>query len=265
MSNKFMTKLRSLLLPPSDVPAVKCQIKDRVKCLATRFDAEGNEDAQGRKWSEVHVLREKTKWVHGTVMKKMGAKRFNGNYKVKCDGDNNSHTSNESHTFKPPPIGEELGDSEESDSRISGSEEEGKKPPKRGRSSSEEGNVDNALSDEERDAEDGMERPEMDNEDVGCPDQVTFELEDLPIGGTIDVKGSVWKRVTSLFRFGIIKVLICLFVSKKMLESEVSDRLSVNPKSVRIPTDLDRPIALHQLKEATATFKGDGLGLGISS
>jgi hypothetical protein len=36
-------------------------------------------------------------------------------------------------------------------------------------------------------------------------------------------------RRTSLFRFGIIKVLICLFASKKMLESEVPDRLSVNP------------------------------------
>ena len=66
-----MTKLRSLLLHPSDVPAAKCQIKDRVKCLAMRLDAEGNEDAQGRKWSEVHVPREKTKWACGTVMKKV--------------------------------------------------------------------------------------------------------------------------------------------------------------------------------------------------
>ena len=63
------------------------------------------------------------------------------------------------------------------------------------------------------------------------------------------------KRV-SLFRFGIIKVLICLFDSKKMLESEVSDRLSVNPKSVRIPTDLDRPIALHQLKDGDRDIQG---------
>ena len=41
-----------------------------------------------------------------------------------------------------------------------------------------------------------------------------------------------------------------------MLESEVSDRLSVNPKSVRIPTDLDRPIALHQLKEPESGIQG---------
>jgi hypothetical protein len=41
-----------------------------------------------------------------------------------------------------------------------------------------------------------------------------------------------------------------------MLESEVSDRLSVNPKSVRIPTDLDRPIALHQLKEGDRDIQG---------
>jgi hypothetical protein len=39
----------------------------------------------------------------------------------------------------------------------------------------------------DRDTEAGVERPEMDDEDLGCPDQVTFELEDLPIGGTIDV------------------------------------------------------------------------------
>jgi hypothetical protein len=41
-----------------------------------------------------------------------------------------------------------------------------------------------------------------------------------------------------------------------MLESEVSDRLSVNPKSVRIPTDLDRPIALHQLKDGDRDIQG---------
>jgi hypothetical protein len=122
-------------------------------------------------------------------MKKMGGKRFNGNRKVKHDGDTNSRASDESHTFKAPPIGEELNDPEDSDSGSSCSEEEGKKPSRRRRSSSEEDNADNALSDEERDAEAGVERPEMDDEDVGCPDQVTFELEDLPVGGTVDVKG----------------------------------------------------------------------------
>ena len=67
-----------------------------------------------------------------------------------------------------------------------------------------------------------------------------------------------WFIITraSLFRFGIIKVLICLSASKKMLESEVSDRLSVNPKSVRVPTDLDRPIALRQLKEGDRDIQG---------
>ena len=50
-----------------------------------------------------------------------------------------------------------------------------------------------------------------------------------------------------------------------MLESEVSDRLSVNPKSVRIPTDLDRPIALHQLKEPESGIQGRWVGLGISA
>ena len=69
-------------------------------------------------------------------------------------------------------------------------------------------------------------------------------------------KDSSPRSYASLFRFGIIKVLICLFDSKKMLESEVSDRLSVNPKSVRIPTDLDRPIALHQLKDGDRDIQG---------
>ena len=198
MSNKFVTKLRSLLLPPSDMPAAKYNVKDRVKCLAIRFDAEGNEDAQGRKWSEVHILREKTKWVYGTVMKKMGGKKFNGNYKVKYDGDTVSHTSNESHMFKAPPIGEELNDSEDSDSGSSSSDEEGKKTSSRRSSSSDEGNADNALSDEERDAEAHMEQPEGDDEDIGGPDEVDYELEDLPIGGTVDVKGNIWKRVTTM-------------------------------------------------------------------
>jgi hypothetical protein len=180
------------------MPAAKYKIKDRVKCLATRFDAEGLEDAQGRKWSEVHILREKTKWVCGTVIKKMGGKKFNGNYKVKYDGDASQSTSNESHIFKAPPMGEELDDSEEeSDSGSSGSEEEGTKP-----SSAEDkavdDNGDNALSDEERDAEGMMERPEGDDEDLGEPDQVNFELEDLPIGGSVDVGGNVWKRVATM-------------------------------------------------------------------
>ena len=104
MSNKFVRKLRSLLLPPSDMPAAKYQIKDRVKCLATRFDAEGNEDAQGRKWSEVHILREKTKWVHGTVMKKMGGKKFNGNYKVKYDGDTPRTPATKVTCSRPPQL-----------------------------------------------------------------------------------------------------------------------------------------------------------------
>jgi hypothetical protein len=32
--------------------------------------------------------------------------------------------------------------------------------------------------------------------------------------------------------------------------------ISVNPKSVRKPTDLDRPIALHQLKEGDRDIRG---------
>ena len=46
----------------------KYKVGDRVKCLATRFDTPGNEDSQGRKWSDIHMQQEKTKWVYGTVM-----------------------------------------------------------------------------------------------------------------------------------------------------------------------------------------------------
>ena len=130
--------------------------------------------------------RENTKWVYGTVTKLMGGRRFNGNYKVKYDGDDTLCTSNESRLFKASPIGEETDDSDDSNSDSSDSEEEG------------EGNGDNALSDEDRDAEGGMDRPEDDDEDVGDPDEVTIEGDDIPIGGTVDVKGNIWKRVATM-------------------------------------------------------------------
>ena len=66
-----------------------------MKCLATRFDTAENKDAQGRKWSEVHVAKEKTKWCRGTIQSLVGGRRFAGNYKVKHDGDSAALTSNE--------------------------------------------------------------------------------------------------------------------------------------------------------------------------
>jgi hypothetical protein len=42
-------------------PKGKHKKGDRVKSLAKRFDTAEKKDAQGRKWSEVHVAKEKTK------------------------------------------------------------------------------------------------------------------------------------------------------------------------------------------------------------
>ena len=51
MSNKIVTKLSSASIPNQTHTMPKCAVGDRVKCLATRFDAVGTEDAQGRSWS----------------------------------------------------------------------------------------------------------------------------------------------------------------------------------------------------------------------
>ena len=76
-------------------PKGKHKKGDRVKCLATRFDTDENRDAQGRKWSEVCVAKEKTKWCRGTIQSLVGGRSFAGNYKVKYDGDRFALTSNE--------------------------------------------------------------------------------------------------------------------------------------------------------------------------
>ena len=76
-------------------PKGKYKKGDRVKCLATRFDTDDNKDAQGRKWSEVYMAKEKTKWCRGTIQSLVGGRRFAGNYKVKYDGDSAALTSNE--------------------------------------------------------------------------------------------------------------------------------------------------------------------------
>ena len=75
-------------------PKGKYKKGDRVKCLATRFDTDDNKDAQGRKWSEVYMAKEKTKWCRGTIQSLVGGRRFAGNYKVKYDGDSAALTSN---------------------------------------------------------------------------------------------------------------------------------------------------------------------------
>ena len=60
-------------------PKGKYKKGDRVKCLATRFDTDKNKDAQGRKWSEVYMAKEKTKWYRGTIQALVGGRRFAGN------------------------------------------------------------------------------------------------------------------------------------------------------------------------------------------
>jgi hypothetical protein len=107
-------------------PSAKYKVGGRVKCLATRFDKPGNEDAQGRKWSQVHLLAEKTKWARGTVHKLLGGRRWGGNYKIKYDGDGGKQeTSHESHSQAAPPIGGEHDDSDSGSSSGSSVSDDG--------------------------------------------------------------------------------------------------------------------------------------------
>ena len=192
MSNKIVTKLSSASIPNQTHTMPKYKVGDRVKCLATRFDAAGTEDAQGRSWSQVHYLKEKTNWVCGTVQKLMGGRRWAGIYKVKYDGDGAAMNTHEQHNHPAPPIGEEHDDSSGDDGEDDASDIE--------EPSVEEEGADGALSDEERNAEGMMEDDQVDRDlDVGEESGDDGEdCQSLPIGGECTVKDNTWVRVAGM-------------------------------------------------------------------
>ena len=194
LSKFFVTKLCSFLSPHQMAPPAKYKVGDRVKCLATRFDKPGNEDAQGRKWSQVHLLEEKTKWARGTVHKLLGGRRWGGNYKIKYDGDGGKQeTSHESHLQAAPPIGEEHDDSDSGSSSDSSVSDDGDPAA----SGEEEAVAEGDMSEEERDPEAGMDG-ELRDMDDGEASAAEEDVTSTPIGGTVEVGGNKWVRVATM-------------------------------------------------------------------
>ena len=165
---------------------------DRVKCLATRFDQPGGEDAQGRKWSQLHMAKEKTKWVLGTIVRHLGGTRnFKGQYKVRYDGDKTQTNSAESHLEKCRE--------EESDSGDSSGSDSDEAPPSGGSESEDDDRLVGAggtAPEEERDPNAGMDGegdPEADDGDASDEEGAAVAM-----GGTVEVNGNTWKRVVGM-------------------------------------------------------------------
>ena len=72
----------------------KFAVNDRVTCRATRFD--DGVDCQGRKWSDNHFRKTKSRWVVGTVKRLL----VPGQVKVKWDGDGRQCESSPAHLTK---------------------------------------------------------------------------------------------------------------------------------------------------------------------
>ena len=171
----------------------KYKFGDRVKCLATRFDTPGNEDSQGRKWSDIHMQQEKTKWVYGTVMRLLGGRRWAGNYKIKYDGDSRQETSHESHLEAAPPIGEEESDSDTASENEAPGEDASDSSSQDLDGGDEGGNA----SDEGRDPEGGMDN-ELNDMDQGESSGAEEDATAIPIGGHVEVGGNKWVRVAHM-------------------------------------------------------------------
>ena len=166
-------------------------VNGRVQCLATRFDAEP--DANGRLFSELYEMKEKTKWCYGTVKRVLADGKH---YRVLWDGDKRQYKSAAEHLSL---ITE--GDFDSSDS--SGSESDGSDT----RSNSDDGDADqqrnsdgDPLSDEDRDPDAEMDSDaDLDNRDA---DRGNESEEDpgssTAIGDEVEVAGLVWKRVASM-------------------------------------------------------------------
>ena len=72
----------------------KFAVNDRVMCRATRFD--DGVDGQGRKWSDNHFRKTKSRWVVGTVKRLL----VSGQVKVKWDDEARQYESSPAHLIK---------------------------------------------------------------------------------------------------------------------------------------------------------------------
>ena len=135
-----------------------------MKCLATSFDKPGNEHAQGRKWSQVHLLQEKTKRVHGTAHKSLMAGSRKPATRATCAA---------------PPIGEERDNSDSGSSSDSSSPGDGESAA----SGEEDALVEESMPEEERDPEAGMEGElrDMDSDEASGAEEDATSM--TPVGG----------------------------------------------------------------------------------
>ena len=191
----------------------KFKKEDRVCCLATRFD--GEPDAQGRMFSDLHLAKEKTKWCFGTVSRVLGGKNFKGLYKVKWDGDNKQYNSHEEHLKSAKEI-DDASESgcDESDDAV---DDEGKvrnfkrvrknvrKSAKEIDDASESGcdESDDAVDDEGVQGEDEGRDPEAGMDDLDPEEDRGEESSEeggtaTRVGGDIKAGGNTWKRVASM-------------------------------------------------------------------
>ena len=133
----------------------KFAVNDRVMCRATRFD--DGVDGQGRKWSDNHFRKTKSRWVVGTVKRLL----VSGQVKVKWDGDGKQYESSPTHLIKRD--GDES-DSDDDDA-ASGSENDGEE----GSGSGSDSNVDEVVVPiaEERNPEANMDERADGDEDIG--------------------------------------------------------------------------------------------------
>ena len=154
--------------------------EDRVKCLATRFNAEP--DRNGLLFSELHLQAGLGTWVHGTVKhvyKRRG--RQAQKYKILYDGDNTQSASEGSHVMALEQDDDE--DASEDNEGPSDAETEEEDQTSRGNSTDPVTSIDNTHTDSER-------------EDGDAP--LGGEPGSVAMGATVECGGLDWKRVESM-------------------------------------------------------------------
>jgi len=170
------------------VRTTKFAVNDRVMCRATRFD--DGVDGQGRKWSDNHFRKTKSRWVVGTVKRLL----VSGQVKVKWD--------DEARQCQSSPVHLMLWTGDESDSdgddAASGSDNNSEEESgSGGDSNSEEGDGVVAAIAEERNPEANMDERATGDIDIGeASDDEGGPAKDW--GVYVCFGSSTWKKVVSM-------------------------------------------------------------------
>ena len=163
----------------------KFAVNDRVMCRATRFD--DGVDGQGRKWSDNHFRKTKSRWVVGTVKRLL----VSGQVKVKWDDEARQYESSPAHLIKW------TGDESDSDddNAAAGSDNDGEEGS--GSGSDSDGDEVVAPIAEERNPEADMDDRADGDVDIGeASDDEGGAAKDL--GDEVSCGSSTWKRVVSM-------------------------------------------------------------------